>query len=187
MLVTAGALVLLFLGWQLWWNDAISAAQQSSAASALSNRWHQAVPPSGAGDAPEPHVEPLVADGAPGYGEPFAVMYVPRFGEDSQRTIAEGTGLDVLNSVESGVGHYQGTQMPGAVGNFAIAAHRSAYGGGCTRSISSGSATASTSRRATAGTPTGSATSSTSHPTRSRCSLRFRTGPERRRSIASSP
>ena len=57
-------------------------------------------------------------------------MYVPRFGEGSQRTIAEGVGPDVLNSFETGVGHYPGTQLPGEVGNFAIAAHRSAYGGG---------------------------------------------------------
>jgi sortase A len=63
-------------------------------------------------------------------GEAFAVMYVPRFGDGSQRRIAEGTGLDVLNSSELGVGHYPGTQMPGQVGNFAIASHRSAYGGG---------------------------------------------------------
>ena len=62
--------------------------------------------------------------------EAFAVMYVPRFGDDSQRTIAEGIGLDVLNSVDLGVGHYPGTQAPGEVGNFAIASHRSAYGGG---------------------------------------------------------
>ena len=44
--------------------------------------------------------------------------------------IAEGTGLDVLNSFDLGVGHYPDTQMPGEVGNFAIASHRSAYGGG---------------------------------------------------------
>ncbi len=36
----------------------------------------------------------------------------------------------MLNSTDLGVGHYPGTQMPGEVGNFAIASHRSAYGGG---------------------------------------------------------
>ncbi len=48
----------------------------------------------------------------------------------------------MLNSAELGVGHYPSTQMPGAVGNFAIAAHRSAYGGGMHRSSSCSSATA---------------------------------------------
>ena len=58
------------------------------------------------------------------------MLYIPRYGPDYHRTIAEGTGMDVLNSTELGVGHYPDTQMPGEVGNFVVAAHRSAYGGG---------------------------------------------------------
>ncbi|MFD4421954.1 class E sortase [Agromyces sp. NPDC058484] len=133
LLLTAGALILLFLGWQLWWNDAIVAGQQSSAASDLGAQWLE----DGwteRGDAPPPATEAfgdaLVGPVSYGNGEAFAVMYVPRFGEDSQRRIAEGVGLDVLNSAHLGVGHYPGTQLPGEVGNFAIASHRSAYGGG---------------------------------------------------------
>lgn len=61
-------------------------------------------------------------------GEVFAKLYVPRFGEDYLRNIAQGTSLSkVLNTV--GVGHYEGTQMPGEVGNFAIAGHRAGNGG----------------------------------------------------------
>jgi sortase A len=138
LLLTVGALTLLFLGWQLWWNDAIMASQQSDATSDLSAAWveqgraeHEADEPV---VAPAPtgtdHGEPVVDRTDHGTGDPFAIMYVPRFGEGSQRTIAEGVGLDVLNSFETGVGHYPGTQMPGELGNFAIAAHRSAYGGG---------------------------------------------------------
>ncbi|MGR0318552.1 class E sortase [Agromyces sp. ZXT2-3] len=141
LLLTAGVLVLLFLGWQLWWNDAITGAQQSAAASDLSTGWReQAGAPSEASgvatdeassDAiPADEIEPPVDATEHAYGDAFAVMYVPRFGDDSQRTIAEGTGLDVLNDADTGVGHYEGTQMPGEIGNFAIAAHRSAYGGG---------------------------------------------------------
>ena len=132
MLITAGAVMLLFLGWQLWWNDAIMAGQQSNAASQLSSQWDEQR--AAAGDAgvvvTEDHGEPLIDTTQHANAEAFAVMYVPRFGEDSQRTIAEGIGLDVLNSVDLGVGHYPGTQSPGEVGNFAIASHRSAYGGG---------------------------------------------------------
>lgn len=137
LMLTAGALILLFLGWQLWWNDAIMAGQQSEAASDLSSQWQaearDADVPAPAPDDPETPVdfgEPLVSTAEFSNGEAFAVMYVPRFGEGSQRTIASGTGLDVLNSYDTGVGHYPQTQMPGEVGNFAIAAHRSAYGGG---------------------------------------------------------
>jgi sortase A len=133
LLLTAGALILLFLGWQLWWNDAIMAGHQSTAASDLSAEWlaqaraqqADATPP-----APAEYGEPVVGPASYANGESFAVMFVPRFGEGSQRRIAEGTGLDVLNSEYLGVGHYPGTQMPGEVGNFAIASHRSAYGGG---------------------------------------------------------
>ncbi|MGX5696037.1 class E sortase [Agromyces soli] len=140
LLVTAGVLILLFLGWQLWWNDAIMASQQSQAASSQSAEWikqdqeaHGGAPTTPA----DPNVdygEPVVDTTEYANGEPLAVMYVPRFNApgtvDSVRTIAQGYGLDVLNSFELGVGHYPGTAMPGQVGNFAIAAHRSAYGGG---------------------------------------------------------
>jgi sortase A len=54
-------------------------------------------------------------------------MIVPRFGADYYRPIAEGTGTTaVLNKGE--IGHYPTSQMPGAVGNFAVAAHRTSYG-----------------------------------------------------------
>lgn len=133
LLLTAGALILLFLGWQLWWNDAIMAGQQSTAASDLSSEWMQS-DRAVRGDAPPPATpdpgEPVVDTSRYANATPFSVMYVPRFGEDSQRNIAEGVGLDVLNSFQLGVGHYPDTAMPGAVGNFAIASHRSAYGGG---------------------------------------------------------
>ena len=133
LLLTAGVLILLFLGWQLWWNDAIMAGQQSTAASDLSAEWLEEAR-TARGDAPAPapadYGDPVVGPATYPNGESFAVMYVPRFGEGSQRRVAEGIGLDVLNSEYLGVGHYPGTQMPGQVGNFAIASHRSAYGGG---------------------------------------------------------
>lgn len=133
ILLTAGALILLFLGWQLWWNDAIMAGQQSSAASDLSAQWLEegrAARGDTAPPEPQDYGDPVVGAADHADGDAFAVMYVPRFGDDSQRRIAEGISLDVLNSTYLGVGHYPDTQMPGGVGNFAIAAHRSAYGGG---------------------------------------------------------
>jgi sortase A len=61
-------------------------------------------------------------------GKVFAKLYVPRFGKKYVHAIAEGTSLSkVLNGV--GMGHYVSTQMPGKVGNFAIAAHRAGNGG----------------------------------------------------------
>jgi sortase A len=131
LLVTGGVLVLLFLAWQLWWNDAVMAASQSRAAESIAQGWTEDVAPD-ADPAPEPEEgfgDPVVAQ-APGNADAFAVLYVPRFGADYHRTVAQGTGTDVLNSPALGIGHYPSSQMPGEVGNFAIASHRSANGGG---------------------------------------------------------
>ncbi|WP_394769497.1 class E sortase [Lacisediminihabitans sp.] len=128
LFITAGVLVFLFLGWQLWLNDLIVGTDQNRAGVALAHDWDTATPT-------HAHVTPAVA---PDYGPPvvaeppknavkFAVMYVPRFGADYARSISEGVGTtDVLD--RNGIGHYPGTQMPGAVGNFAVAAHRTTHG-----------------------------------------------------------
>ena len=61
-------------------------------------------------------------------GQVFATIYVPRYGKSYKHLVAEGTSLPkVLNKV--GIGHYTGTQLPGEVGNFAIAGHRFGNGG----------------------------------------------------------
>ncbi|AMB59882.1 hypothetical protein AWU67_14595 [Microterricola viridarii] len=136
LLLTAGVLVLLFLAWQLWWNDAIMANQQKSSAASQSQEWiAQADAPTApapvATDPAEPvdYGEPPVA-APPEHGEILGVLYVPRFGPEYARNIAQGTTTDVLNSMYLGVGRYENTQMPGEVGNMALAAHRSAWGGG---------------------------------------------------------
>jgi sortase A len=133
LLITAGVLVMLFIAWQLWWNDMIIAGEQSKAAAEISKNWiaedSKARDPDAPPPAPADYGDPVVAK-VPATAEPFAVLFVPRFGADYHRTIAEGTGAGVLNSTRLGIGHYPDTQMPGEVGNFAIAAHRSAYGGG---------------------------------------------------------
>lgn len=127
LLATAGVLVLLYLAWQLWWNDAAMVTSQSDAAATNSQSWLAAATPAPA--AVVDYGTPAVGV-APADGQVLGVLYVPRFGAAYERTIAEGTGHNVLNSFKLGIGHYPGTQMPGEVGNFAIVSHRSAYGGG---------------------------------------------------------
>lgn len=74
----------------------------------------------------EPEI--AIADHEFEIGEVFAKFSAPRLGVDYVRNIAEGTGADrVLNTV--GIGHYVSTQMPGEVGNFALAGHRAGNGG----------------------------------------------------------
>ncbi|WP_237399615.1 class E sortase [Rathayibacter iranicus] len=129
LLMTAGVLVLLFLGWQLWWNDAVIAGQQTTQAADLRESWGATPPaPEATAAAPAAPVDPVVTTVA-ALDTSFANLYIPRYGEGWVRTVAEG--VDAENVLDEGsIGHYPGTQMPGEIGNFALAAHRSAYGGG---------------------------------------------------------
>lgn len=130
LLITAGVLVFLFLGWQLWLNDIIVGGQQDKSSTDLAKSWiaTEPTPPVGA---PSPSATPNYGDpivpAAQPDAKPFAVMYVPRFGSDYVRTIAEGVGTDSV--LDKGIiGHYPKSQMPGEVGNFAVAAHRTTHG-----------------------------------------------------------
>ncbi|HEY0260284.1 MAG TPA: class E sortase [Lacisediminihabitans sp.] len=127
LLITAGVLVFLFLGWQLWLNDLVVGAHQNSAGAALAHKWVESAPTHVRVDGTKAdYGDPVVAK-APANAVQFAVMYVPRFASDYARPVSEGVGTaDVLD--KNGIGHYPGTQMPGEVGNFAVAAHRTTHG-----------------------------------------------------------
>lgn len=125
LFITAGVLVLLFLGWQIWLNDLIVGSEQQSVAVEQSQQWDkgEAAAPAPV-DRPDPG-EPLVIS-APGDNVAFGNLIVPRFGADYIRPIAEGVA--VSGALADGIGHYPGTQMPGAVGNVALAGHRTGWG-----------------------------------------------------------
>jgi sortase A len=75
----------------------------------------------------ERHTEPAPVAAEPAHATSFATLHVPRWGVDYVRPISQGTSKsDVLDVL--GLGHYEGTAMPGAVGNFAVAGHRVTYG-----------------------------------------------------------
>jgi sortase A len=128
--ITAGVLVFLFLGWQLWLNDLIVGADQNKAGVTLSHELKKkapSAPPAVVATPGSPDFGTPVVAKAPGNAVQFAVMYIPRFGSDFARSVSEGVGTkDVLD--KNGIGHYPGTQMPGEVGNFAVAAHRTTHG-----------------------------------------------------------
>lgn len=126
LLITAGVLVFLFLGWQLWLNDIIVGDQQNNAAADLAQTWDSGNFSLNREPTKADYGDPIV-DIAPAAAEQLAIMYIPRFGADWMRTISEGTSTTrVLN--KNGIGHYDTTQMPGDVGNFAVAAHRTTHG-----------------------------------------------------------
>jgi sortase A len=123
LLITAGVLVLLFLGWQQWLGDIIEGHQLYGQSVQQSQQWIKAAGPAKEAD---PAAPPVMAASLAN-GKNFGILYVPRFGSDYARPIAQGTSLSVLN--KGNLGHYPTTQMPGDVGNFMVASHRKAYGG----------------------------------------------------------
>jgi sortase A len=129
LLITAGALVLAFLGYQVWLGDVIVGGQLNGEAIEQSEEWSEGfeeVPPVDAGD-PVVSDDPPVTD-APADAQRFANLIIPRFGDDYYRPIAEGVGTTaVLN--KGNIGHYPTTELPGELGNFALASHRSSGGG----------------------------------------------------------
>jgi sortase A len=133
LLITAGALLGLFLAWHLVWNDTIQGERQSQSAMDLAQQWKAPTPTSpddtaaSAANKPSEDEPPVTVANAE--GQAFALLYVPRFGKDYVRSIAEGVDLEtVLNSRTLGVGRYLESNRLGEVGNFALAGHRTTWG-----------------------------------------------------------
>ena len=119
LLMSAGVILLLFVAWQLWWTNVASDARQRDVVKDFARG--TADGNGAAAVAPNPAVAPEPAEGAT-----IGILYVPRFGAGYTRPIVQGTTPAVLDTL--GIGHYQGTAMPGAVGNFAVAGHRQTHG-----------------------------------------------------------
>jgi sortase A len=118
VLITAGLVLLLFVAWQLYWTDFTTSKAQATTTNTLRQQW---------GNNPQSAPGALV-DGklkTVPLGKAFALIRIPRFGKTYVKPIYQGTELSIL---DKGVGHYVGTQMPGQVGNFAVAGHRVTYG-----------------------------------------------------------
>lgn len=121
LLITTGVIIGLFVVWQVYWTD----VEGGRAAQANIAAFEEALPPApeqaGTPQYGEPPTEPSPAD-----GETFATMFVPRWGDDWRFPIAEGE--DRRTVLDAGfVGHYPETQLPGEIGNFALAGHRQSH------------------------------------------------------------
>jgi sortase A len=126
LLITFGVIVLLFLAWQLWINNAVVKGQQQAASSSLTKEWADAEDFT-ATALPEEDFGPAPAFGGAAAGAQFATIYIPRLGADSTRVVKNGVELPtVLN--HGYFGHYPDTQWPGQPGNFALAVHRTNWG-----------------------------------------------------------
>jgi len=111
LLITSGVVLLLFVGYKTLFQDTVVASIQIEKSKTY-----------------EVLEEFIALEEVNKDADIFGRMYVPRFGEDWTRLVAQGTRwYPVLNEI--GVGHYVNTAMPGEVGNFAVAGHRGGFGG----------------------------------------------------------
>lgn len=130
LLLTAGVVVLLFVAWQMWIGDIIISAQKNEEGAAVSQEWAEApapeLPPVVESDDGTTRYEPVIP-AAPADTEHLGQMIIPRFGTEYNVGIYGGTTrartLDKL-----GIGVYTDSKMPGEVGNFAMAGHRTTWG-----------------------------------------------------------
>ncbi|OFL99254.1 housekeeping sortase [Corynebacterium sp. HMSC071F07] len=104
LLLTSGVILLLFAFYEAYWTNLESDRLQEKASENLETQWHN----------PRGKLHPKL-------GEAFARMYIPTFGSDFQFAIIEGTQEEDLLR---GPGRYTDSQMPGELGNFAVAGHR---------------------------------------------------------------
>lgn len=114
---TASALVLLFLVYQLWFTTEVARSQYA----ATSEQFLQAIaqPPEVTS---EPVAELVQAQDIVGVG----LLYIPRLKTEVWGLpIVSGTSDKALSQ---GVGHYAKSELPGQIGNFAIAGHRATNG-----------------------------------------------------------
>ncbi|WP_114856450.1 class E sortase [Brachybacterium sp. YJGR34] len=122
LLLTLGALLLLFLVWQLWWTDVIADREQSGIVDGLEQEWGavdaERIAPRQEGPPPVPEI--------PGENMVWGTMHVPTFDRE-EFPLAEGVSLEEVLNVK-GAGHYPETALPGQVGNFSVAGHRNTYG-----------------------------------------------------------
>jgi sortase A len=109
LLVTAGMVLLLFVVYEVYVTDFLTAQRQDELSSDLRERWESE-------PAPERGWITQVE-----IGDAFGVLRIPRLGEDYTRVILEGTEEKQLSQ---GPGHYVDSAMPGEVGNVALAGHR---------------------------------------------------------------
>ncbi len=116
MFIAAGAVVLLFVAYQLWGTGLQERQSQDDLTQQFSQSLQAAPAAPGAPAQPEPGLPPPA-------GEAVAMIRIPKIGVE--KAVVEGVGVPDLKKAP---GHYPGTPLPGQPGNAAIAGHRTTYG-----------------------------------------------------------
>jgi sortase A len=119
-LITAGVLILMFVGYQLWGTGIHEARAQNT----LEADFAEQLATTSTTEAPKPGKKiELIPPPPPKPGEGVARIRIPAIGVD--KIVVEGVQLSDL---KRGPGHYPESPLPGNPGNAAIAGHRTTYG-----------------------------------------------------------
>lgn len=129
LVLTAGVLVLLYVAYVLWGTGIHADMAQDDLREQTLDAWSGQSESDGS--APDDGIpvesggEESSATGQVDIGDGYAFLRIPRFGENWEWVVVEGTDLADL---ARGPGHYSDSANPGHLGNLAIAGHRSGYG-----------------------------------------------------------
>jgi len=118
LLITAGMVLLLFVVYELWVSNLFADRKQHQVRQQLATAWRTGQDPLKGQDRLN---LPIGKQVVLPVGDGFANLYIPQFGKDYVKTIVQGTD-DA--SLDEGPGHYVNSQLPGQIGNFAMAGHR---------------------------------------------------------------
>lgn len=97
--------------------------KQTETVTQLETKWAEPSPSATPTPTPTPKaVNPALDDVSQlPVGEAFATIRIPALGPDWKKTVLQGTGPEIIDTLE--VGHYKSTESPGELGNFALAGH----------------------------------------------------------------
>jgi sortase A len=124
LMVTAGLILLLFAAYEVWGKSIIVDGHQKDLNAQLAQQWGSPTPrptarPSTTVTAPTTTAPPKLMEPPPPGGS-IARLYIPRMGK--HWVVVEGIGKEDLAYAP---GHYPASALPGQIGNFSVAGHRS--------------------------------------------------------------
>jgi LPXTG-site transpeptidase (sortase) family protein len=111
--ITLGMILLLFAAYEVWGKTAAVNAHQDDLNSQLAEEWGAPAPAASPSAGPKTDVLP------PPDGKAIARMYIPRIGK--QWIVVQGV---TPGDIRFAPGHYPSSAMPGQIGNFSVAGHR---------------------------------------------------------------
>ncbi|GAA1755740.1 class E sortase [Luedemannella helvata] len=112
LLITAGLVLLLFAAYEIWGKAVIVQQHQDDLDKQLAQLWGDPTPGPSASPAPKAGAAP------PGWA--IARLYIPKL--NKHWVVVEGVSLA---DIRYAPGHYPKSALPGQIGNFAVAGHRS--------------------------------------------------------------